>query len=199
MGILENTFLSSAVAVVLTFLFNNYKDWKIDIKHKLNLLNSLLSEAKAIKSLIEVRRREYKLQNINDVNAYTFDYFPISYNYFTVYESSASKIAILEKSELINYIICSYADIKGLFENLKDLSKVSMEFNKFTLCKSDNIDKTRLVLIHHSYCKMILKEQVPMVNEVLNNLIDKIENEIEIQNKKGIGDFLKGLICLVEK
>ena len=37
------------------------------------------------------------------------------------YESRCAELGIIENHELIDRIICTYVDVKGLFENLKDL------------------------------------------------------------------------------
>ena len=184
MSILENALTTSIIAVIATYLCNLYKDSQINKKDRLNLLNSLLSEAIAIQKLIAVRKKDFRLDDPRNIKDYGFAYFPISYNYFSVYENSASKIGILEDPNLINYIICSYADVKGLFENLKDLAKVSDEAIKYITNNPAKSSNRKFVIWHYSYSKNILEQQVPIVEEVLENLVQKLQNEISMQENR---------------
>lgn len=176
---LENAFISSLVAVVITFLLNWYKDYRYRQRKKKIYIQSLLGEIRAVLLMIGVRKKEFVLQNPGEIDNYEFVYFPISYNYFSVYESSVSNIGILENEQLINDIICSYADTKGLFENLKDIERLSRMFDEHILSNPKSEFRERLVVIHYSYCERTIKQQVPMVEMVLSRLVCELEKELQ--------------------
>ena len=140
--------------------------------------------------MISVRKEEFELQDPNNAETYCFVYFPVSYNYFTIFDNSTTKIECLENVGLINLIICSYADIKGLFENLKDSAKTSQEFEKYNFNNAYNKKIRQLIFTHYNYAKFILEKQVPTIEKVIDELIQNIENELLIQNKNTIIAFL---------
>lgn len=174
-----NSFITAAVALIVTM-------WRESVREKqkhIAYLHSILSEVDSLIALISVRKNEFELQDRNDIKNYEFVYFPTSYNYFNVYESTASEIGIVRNIALRKRIICSYADIKGLFENVRDIENISKMYESLMLTNKDTVDKTRMVEIHYLYCERTLKEQVPMIQGVLDTLKKELETEIEKRSK----------------
>lgn len=72
---------------------------------KQGLLRALLTEVNALRVLIANRKREFVIPDKNNVANYNFTYLPISYTYWTVYESCCAELGIIENHELIGGII----------------------------------------------------------------------------------------------
>ena len=118
MEIFSDALIPGLIAVIVTYFFNKYNDYIADINCKISFLYSILAEINALKILILVREREFKLPDSEDISDYKIPHFPIYYSYITVYENSATMIGKLDNNELMDMIIRTYVDIKGLFENL---------------------------------------------------------------------------------
>lgn len=184
MDLIIGTLIPGIVAVIVTHLLNLYKDWKKDQRFKVTLLNSLLSEVLAIQSLILVRKQEFILQDPKNILDYKFSYLPTTYDYFTVYESCAKGLGQIENKELQKLIISNYVDLKGLFENVRDLGMQAIEFNKIIIADSKKEYLPRFVEWHYAYSEMILNKQVPMIELQLNNLIKALQEEIKVQESR---------------
>lgn len=173
-----NYVMTSLIAATVTIIVTMWKE-NVDAKQRhIAYLHSILAEVNALLAMISVREKEFEQQDINDIKNYEFVYFPVSYNYFNVYEGTASQIGLIKNAELRERIICSYADTKGLLENVKDIEKLSKMYELVTLLKNNSVDKYRLVKIHYWYCKHTLENQVPMVKRVLVELRKELEKEI---------------------
>lgn len=180
---ITDTIITSFIATIVTILVKMWQDRVEEKQQQLTYLQSILSEVNALISLLRVRKDEFKLQDRNDVAHYGFVYFPTSYNYFNVYEGMVSKIGKVKNLALRERIICSYTDIKGLFENVKDIENISKMYESLLLTNKDSADKARMVEIHYLYCDRTLNEQVPMVQKVLDTLSLELEQEIKKRSK----------------
>ena len=120
-GILSNAIVVSLVAVIATYWFNECSAKKRQKEKKKGLLRALLTEVNALSVLIAVRKRAFVIPDKDNIANYNFTYLPVSYSYWTVYESRCAELGIIDNHELIDRIIRTYVDVKGLFENLKDL------------------------------------------------------------------------------
>ena len=178
MNITDNI-ITSFIATIVTILVKMWQDRVEEKQQQLTYLQSILSEVNALISLLRVRKDEFELQDRYDVEHYEFVYFPTSYNYFNVYEGMVSKIGIVKNVALRERIICSYTDIKGLFENVKDIENISKMYENLMLTNKGRADKARMVEIHYLYCDRTLKMQVPMVQKVLDTLRFELEHEIK--------------------
>lgn len=173
------SFIATTVALIVTMWRENVKEKQQHVAY----LHSILAEVNSLIALISVRKDEFVLQDRNDVESYQFVYFPTSYNYFNVYESTVSEIGMVNNVALRKRIICSYADVKGLFENIRDIEDISKMYESLMLTNKDSVDKIRMVEIHYWYCDRTLNAQVPMVQRVLDTLKTELETEIEKRSK----------------
>ena len=136
----------------------------------------------AIQALINVRKNDI----LNDVEnnspeettTYSFIYLPTSYNYFTVYDNLSSKLGLIDDKILVTKIICSYADIKGLWENVKDLEFVAKKGMEISISTEDTSMHKKAILSHYDYVNFILTRQLPIVETAIYDCITHIDKEL---------------------
>ena len=183
---ISDALLAAIIGAGITVCFS-YKQENFRIRQeKINILHSLKSELLAIQALINVRKNDI-LNNMNtnspeDTTSYNFVYLPITYNYFTVYDGLAPKLGVIDDKNLVNKIICSYADIKGLWENVKDLEFVAKKGLDISLSDEGTPNHQKAVTSHYNYVNFILHKQLPLVEKVITDCIFHIE--IELLNLK---------------
>ena len=177
-GILSNAIVVSLVAVIATYWFNECSAKKRQKEKRKGLLRALLTEVNALRALIADRKRAFVIPDKDNVANYNFTYLPVSYSYWTVYESRCAELGIIENHELTDRIIRTYVDVKGLFENLKDLEECTRLYASYATTSNDNAMTLRLIQAHHDYCSFISKQQVPMVEEGLCKLACELEKEL---------------------
>lgn len=184
MSFIDNAIVPSIIAVVVTHCLNMYNNWKRKKEKRINLLNGFLGEILAIQGLIQVRKEDFELQDFHNIHEYRFYYLPTTYNYFTVYESCAQYLGDIDNQSLQQLIIKNYVDLKGLFENIRDLGKQSIEFNKIILADQDNSFLPSFAKWHYEYSAMILLKQVPIIELQLKELSIFLSQEIQFQKSK---------------
>lgn len=177
-GILSNAIVVSLVAVIATYWFNECSAKKRQKEKRKGLLRALLTEVNALRALIADRKKAFVIPDKDNVANYNFTYLPVSYSYWTVYESRCAELGIIEIHELTDRIIRTYVDVKGLFENLKDLEECTRLYASYATTSNDNAMTLRLIQAHHDYCLFISKQQVPMVEEGLCKLACVLEKEL---------------------
>lgn len=177
-GIFSNAIVVSLVAVMATYWFNECSAKKRQKEKKKGLLRALLTEVNALSVLIAVRKRAFVIPDKDNIDNYNFTYLPVSYSYWTVYESRCAELGIIENHELTDRIIRTYVEVKGLFENLKDLADCARQYTSYVINDSTNSMVLKLIDAHHSYCLLILTQQVPMVEGLLSELASELENEL---------------------
>lgn len=185
-NIWNHIFSAGILSVCLTLIFNQIIERRKKNKELCMYLNSLHSEISSIQSIIKLRKAEFINSRCMDLENYRFIYIPISYNYCTVYENNSDKIGMIKNKELIHSIIYCYTNLKGLFENIKDLEQISKQ--SYTHILEHPSDSTILCLVkwHFDYCEHIINKQVPLVEEELDKLLVELEKEIKEYDRKFI-------------
>ena len=168
---------AGVVSAGLTLFFNWLLEYRRNKRERIAFLNALHSEVKAMLALIGVRKEEFTQFYNNDIKNYSFVYFPVSYNYCVVYETNANKIGILKNKDLVHCIICTYTDLKGLFENIKDLENISKMAYNYVVEHPGDERNSYFVSLHSNYCQHIINKQVPLVEDALQLLLKRIETE----------------------
>ena len=176
--ILSSAIVVSLVAVIATYWFNECSAKKRQKEKKKGLLRAILTEVNALRALIAVRKMEFVIPDKDNIANYNFTYLPVSYSYWSVYESRCSELGIIDNHELTDRIIRTYVDVKGLFENLKDLADCTRLYASYVITSNDNAMTIRLIKAHNDYCMFILKQQVPMVEDGLCKLACELEKEL---------------------
>lgn len=183
---MESYFSAGILSVCLTLIFNQIIERRKKNKELCMYLNSLHSEISSIQSIIKLRKVEFINSRCMDLENYRFIYIPISYNYCTVYENNSDKIGMIKNKKLIHSIIYCYTNLKGLFENIKDLEQISKQSYKHILEHPSDSTIFCLVKWHFDYCEHIINKQVPLVEEELDKLLVELEKEIKEYDRKFI-------------
>ena len=178
MEFIVSALFTSIVAAVATYWFNECSAKKRLKEKKIGILRAILTEVNALRGLIVARKRDFIIPDKSDILNYNFMYLPISYNYFTVYESRSAELGIIDNNELIDRVIRTYIETKGLFENIKDLDDCSRQYTSYIISDSYKTMAVQFIEAHHSYCMFILNQQAPMVENLLAILADELEKEL---------------------
>lgn len=179
---ISDALLAAVIGASITVWFS-YKQEKFRTKQeKIDILHSLKSELLAIQALINVRKNDI-LNNMEanspkKTTSYSFIYLPVTYNYFTVYDGLAPKLGMIDDKNLVNRIICSYADIKGLWENVKDLEFIAKKGVDISLSVEGTSIHKKAISTHYNYVNFILHRQLPVVERVIADCISHIDTEL---------------------
>ena len=119
MDLFSNAIVASLAAVMATYWFNECSAKKRQKEKKKGLLRALLTEVNALRALIADRKRAFVIPDKDNVANYNFTYLPVSYSYWTVYESRCAELGIIDNHELIGGIIRRLEYIKELYEKIK--------------------------------------------------------------------------------
>ena len=178
----NNALIAAILGALITILFSFTQEKRRIKKEKIDILHSLKAELIAIKALINVRRNDIitsiKLNSPEHIESYSFVYIPITYNYFTVYDSLSSKLGILDDKTLVTRIICSYADIKGLWENVKDFEYIAKKGFEISTSEENSQLLQKAVQTHYNYICAIIFQQLPIVEKTINDCIEHIDKEL---------------------
>lgn len=194
------TAVASAIfSATLTYIISLYSNYKKSIDEQITVLSAILNELVSLYLLITAREQDYE-SNYKDcypdnLREYYFLYFPITYNYFNIYESLTYKFGSINNRLLVNDIICTYIDLKGFFENLKDLEYYAKEGDKIAFYHPNSEQHIKIVKSHHTYATYLKNKQLPIIKEILTQTIQKLKDEITvIESKRTKKEFLKSLL-----
>ncbi len=176
------TLAAAIIGAILHDCLSSSKESNRIKQEKIDILHSLRSELIAIQALINARKDDI-LNNMNanlpeKTESYSFIYLPITYNYFTVYDGLATKLGMIDDKNLVNRIICSYADIKGLWENVKDLEFIAKKGIDISISVEGTSIHKKAISTHYNYVDFIIHQQLPMVEKVIVDCISQIDKEL---------------------
>lgn len=187
--------LSSVASAVLTTIgthgFDRYKNFKNTNLKRISVLNALNAELVTLKDLIEDRKKGVEA-TIESIPPTTLTYIPISYNYFSVFDNLSTDLGLISTPEVSKKIIVTYIEIKGLFENVKDLGNKALYIHK--LSTEPSISLNAILQIRENEEQMmslLLNKQVPKILQMIDTCVKAISNERErVQNSNGFWGFL---------
>lgn len=172
-------FIAAFFTVAGTYGIDRYKKF-LDIKQqKLSILSALTAELSSLKRLIEDRKKGFEITK-DTFPPTTLLYIPISYNYFPIFDNLAAEFGLINSPETTTLIISTYAEIKGLFENVKDLGNKAQLLQSLSINPGTN--QATIKFITGNLIKMqdvLLSEQVPSVLQLITACIQAIDNEKE--------------------
>lgn len=200
-SLLPEAFVALASAIfsaILTYFISLYKEYKKEIDEQNAVLSAILNELVALYLLILDREDNYEKDcsknDPNNLKTYYFVYFPITYNYFNVYESLTRKFGSIDNRLLVNNIISTYIDLKGFFENLKDLEYYAKEGNKTAFFEPYSENHKHIVKVHHDYASFIKETHLQRVKDNLTKTIDALKKELKnLNDKRTKSQFFKSL------
>ena len=176
------TLAASIIGAILHDCFTSSKEEKRIIQEKINILNSLKAELIALNALIDTRKKEmlpeFQNNDPNNFKTYKFLYLPASFNYFTIYDGLSPKLGMMDNKDLTTEIICGYCDIKGLWENLRDLEYVAKKGWEYRLNEIGSDNHIQTIKVHSAYVNAIITNQLPIVENAILYCIEHISQEL---------------------
>ena len=172
-------FLAALFTVVGTYGIDRYKKFLDTKQQKLSILSTLTAELSSLKYLIEDRKKGFETTT-KTFPPTTLPYIPISYNYFSVFDNLAAEVGLINAPETNTLIISTYTEIKGLFENVKDLGNKAQILQSLSITPGVNQDTIKAIT--ENLLKMqgfVLFEQVPKVLQLITTCIKAIDDEKE--------------------
>lgn len=190
---LISALLGSLFTAFLAYFFSKYQKFKEKNEERLSILNAFQSELSSLLSLIYSREKFFISYEPSDLPEGSLPYIPITLNYFNIFENLSAKFGLITNPELVTEIINTYAETKGLFENVKDLEYFAKLSHTLMITPSQDSERRKaLVSFHNNYRIFILEDQVPSIKGKINNCINAINREKEIiSSKNAVKNFFK--------
>lgn len=186
------SFATATFTVACTYGFDRYKNFKSTNMKRLSILNALSAELSTLKTLIEDRKKGFEMTKVSFPSS-TLAYIPISFNYFSVFDNLSAEFGLLNNPQVVQLIISTYAEIKGLFDNVKDLGNSARFLQKLSV--TPGIETKVVTQLRNNQEQMLyvlLTEQVPMVLQLIDACIQKIcKEKVTIQEANGVKGFCK--------
>lgn len=166
--------ITTGIGLCANILFEWYKRQNLKTITRRHIATSLIADLEAKNDLINSRLYDFKNFETNDLENYSFVYFPIRSNYFSVFESITDKLGYIDDDILKKNIITTYTEIKGLFDSVQALEDLSKQAQQ--LLKTPDNEKYLLLLAtnHRFYANKILTQMLPNVK----NKMDALENDL---------------------
>ena len=167
--------ITTVIGLLFNIIFEHYKISGIKYMEKNHIATSLIADLEAKKVLINSRLDDFKNLEIDNLENYSFIYFPIRSNYFSVFENITNKLGYINDNTLKKNIITTYSEIKGLFDSVQELENISKQAHQ--LLKTPDNEKYLLLLAtnHRFYANKILTKMLPNVIGKMNAL----ENDLK--------------------
>lgn len=172
-------FLAAVFTVAGTYGIDRYKKFLDNKQQKLSILSALTVELSSLRHLIEDRKKGFEITK-ETFPPTTLPYIPISYNYFSVFDNLSSEFGLINAPETTTLIISTYTEIKGLFENVKDLGNKAQILQSLSI--TPGVNQNIIMAITENLLKMqdfLLSEQVPTVLQLIASCIKTIDDEKE--------------------
>lgn len=166
--------ITTGIGLCANILFEWYKRNNLKTITRRHIMTSLIADLEAKKDLINSRLDDFKNFETDNLENYSFVYFPIRSNYFSVFESITNKLGYIDNDILKKNIITTYAEIKGLFDSVQALEDISKQAQQ--LLKTPDNEKYLLLFAtnHRFYANKILTQMLPNVK----NKMDALENDL---------------------
>ena len=176
-------FIAAFLTVFGTYGIDRYK-YFVNIKQqKLSILSALIAELSSLRILIEDRRNGFEMVKAVFPPT-TLAYIPVSYNYFSIFDNLSAEIGLLNTPETVTLVISTYTEIKGLFDNLKDLGNKAQILHNLSI--TSGVSQETIKAVKDNQIKMqevLLSEQVPKMINLIDYCVQTLKNEKEIVRK----------------
>ena len=190
----KDIFVFAAMPAILVYVFGKYKEFKNKNEERISVLSALHAELSSLDMLICSREEQY-LEFASEGNKHIFfPYISITLNYFSVFDNISSKFGLINNQDAIELIIKCYIEVKGLFDDVKDLEYYAKRILTFPF-EVDATQRYREVLINNytQNLKNIVDFQLPMVKGLIKQSLQCIEEEKnKIKSKNTLRGFLFG-------
>lgn len=172
--IIVTAIITTGIGLCANILFEWYKRQNLKTITRRHIATSLIADLRAKKDLINSRLDDFKNFETDNLENYSFVYFPIRSNYFSVFESITDKLGYIDDETLKKNIITTYTEIKGLFDSVQALEDISKQAQQ--LFKTPDNEKYLLLLStnHRFYANKISTQMLPNVI----GKMDALENDL---------------------
>lgn len=178
--IVVTSIITTGIGLCSNIIFDWFKRNNLKTITSKHITTSLIADLNSKKDLINSRLKDFQTNHTDNLDNYTFAYFPIRSNYFSVFESITNKLGYINDETLKINIITTYTEIKGLFDSMQALEDISKEAQHL-LKTPANENYLKLLAANHSwYTNKIIDEMLPYIM----NKMDNLENELKIYLKK---------------
>lgn len=178
--IVFTSIITTGIGLCSNIIFDWLKRNNLKTITSRHIITSLIADLNSKKDLINSRLKDFQTNHTDNLDNYTFVYFPIRSNYFSVFESITNKLGYINDETLKINIITTYTEIKGLFDSMQALEDISKEAQHL-LKTPANENYLKLLAANHSwYANKIIDEMLPYIM----NKMDNLENELKIYLKK---------------
>ncbi len=178
-------FLASFLTVAGTYGIDRYKKFLDTKQQNLSILSALSAELSSLKYLIEDRKKNFEAARAA-LTPKSIVYLPVSYNYFSVFDNLSTEFGLLNAHGSIELIISTYAEVKGLFDSVKDLGNKAQFLQQLSV--TPGVSPEVIKIVTENQLKMqdfLLTNQVPKVLQLINDCTQVIDDEKEKLQKDG--------------
>ena len=189
--IIITSFATAVFTIIGTYGVDRYKNFKSTNLKRMSILYALNAELMTLKALIKDRKTGFEMTRASFPST-TLSYIPISYNYFSVFDNLSAEFGLINNPGVSKLIISTYIEIKGLFENVKDLGSSAQFIQKLSVTSGiDTKIIEKLIVNENMMLNFLLNEQVPKLLQLIDSCGQEISNErIRIQNTDNFYGFL---------
>lgn len=177
--IIVTAIITTGIGLCANILFEWYKRQNLKTITRKHIATSLIADLKVKKDLINSRLDDFKNFETDNLENYSFVYFPVRSNYFSVFKSITNKLGYINDENLKKNIITTYTEIKGLFDSVQALEDISKQAQQ--LLKTPDNEKYLLLLAtnHRFYANKILTQMLPNVIGKMNALENDLKKYLE--------------------
>lgn len=179
-NVIKDILVLAAAPAILIYIFNAYKEFRKLNEERLSVLNALHAELTSLDMLICSRENQYLNFDSDDTENTFYPYISITLNYFSVFDNIASKFGLINNQTTIEQIIKCYVEVKGLFDDVKNLEyyakmivNTTSQTNvnqKAALINSYTLNLRSIVYGQLPKAKVLIKQSIQCINDEKNKI-----------------------------
>jgi hypothetical protein len=179
-NVIKDILVLAAAPAILIYIFNAYKEFRKLNEERLSVLNALHAELTSLYMLICSRENQYLNFDSDDTENTFYPYISITLNYFSVFDNIASKFGLINNQTTIEQIIKCYVEVKGLFDDVKNLEyyakmivNTTSQTNvnqKAALINSYTLNLRSIVYGQLPKAKVLIKQSIQCINDEKNKI-----------------------------
>lgn len=179
-NVIKDILVLAAAPAIFIYIFNAYKEFRKLNEERLSVLIALHAELTSLDMLICSRENQYLNFDSDDTENIFYPYISITLNYFSVFDNIASKFGLINNQTTIEQIIKCYVEVKGLFDDVKNLEyyakmivNTTSQTNvnqKAALINSYTLNLRSIVYGQLPKAKVLIKQSIQCINDEKNKI-----------------------------
>lgn len=179
-NVIKDILVLAAAPAIFIYIFNAYKEFRKLNEERLSVLNALHAELTSLDMLICSRENQYLNFDSDDTENTFYPYISITLNYFSVFDNIASKFGLINNQTTVEQIIKCYVEVKGLFDDVKNLEyyakmivNTTSQTNvnqKAALINSYTLNLRSIVYGQLPKAKVLIKQSIQCINDEKNKI-----------------------------